>query len=212
VVTSDAKTGVRTRIDFVEQHCKAKWPEFEKQLSEEQKRFLSEPIRAEEAIAWKVVEPQIRAQVRDSWLSHREGELQRLREGDCPAQLMSGPLNPENKHLGDEDLADLRVVASSLAVRIDAHAVLVFDLILETEEAIWDAGNYDASPFIELSTGVDEKHHADLIVLEKWKQGVWTVSYVLDSSEWERLRDALASLRSLREEWRHVVAEFNARR
>lgn len=189
-----APAEVRTRLDVVKEFLGDKWPLAEARLSKEQVAELTAPCAPADFGPWSVVEPLIRRDIRDGLQKQRDEWIHRFRDKGWPKSLTSGPLNPTGKQLGPQDLLRIQKIVDEAHGELEPLAALAFDLLVEAEEAIWDQGRYQACPFIEFSAAGDKECHAQLVTLERWKRGAWTVSYSVDSSEWPALDAVLKEM------------------
>lgn len=185
---------VRTRLDVVKEFLGDKWPLAEARLSYEQVAELTVPCTPADFHPWNEVEPLIRTDIREGLQKQRDEWLHRFRDKGWPKSLTSGPLNPTGKQLGPENLLRIQNMVDEANGELVPLAALAFDLLVEAEEAIWDQNLYQACPFIEISVAGDKECHAELVTLEKWKRGAWTVSYSVDSSEWPALDEVLKEM------------------
>ncbi len=210
VTSSSAALGTpeRTRLAILKDLLGEKWPLIEVKLTPEQLASLSEPGLPGEFLPWTDVEQLIRTQIRDGFQNNRDGWIHNFRDKGWPKDLTLPPLNPTSKQLGPEDLEHIQNIVDEFNSELEPLAALAFDLLVEAEEGIWDQRLYEAYPFIDTSLAGAKQRVAQFTILEKWKNGVWTVSYVIDSSEWPTLDAVLTEMAEIAARRHRVVAAY----
>ncbi len=102
----------------------------------------------------------------------------------APSRLRACPKN----------LQQIQGIVDEINIELAPLAALAFDLLVDVEAAIWDQRLCEACPFIDLSPVAAKQRNAQLVILEKWKNGAWTVSFTVDSSEWPTLEAVLLEM------------------
>ena len=210
IVPPASTAQVLTRLDIVKGFLGDKWPLVEASLNNEQLASLAETCTAADCQPWHEVEQITRTQVREGLQKQRDVWICRLRDKGWPKSLTSPPLNPTLKILSPEHLARIETIVEEFNIELTPQANLAFDLLVEAEDAIWAHGLYEACPFIESHLATPVTHDGRLVIFEKFRQGPWTVSYTVDSSEWPTLDAVLKAMEEISARRDHALESYIA--
>lgn len=200
----------RTKVDVLEEYLGEKWPFVKEKLTNEQLASLAEPCSQADCPPWADIEPLIRTQIRDGLQKQREEWIHRFRDKGLPKDFREPKLNPTRRELGPIDLQRIQSKVDDANAELAPTATLAFDLLVEAEEGIWDQHRYEASPFIELGWAGVRERDGQLVILEKWRHGAWTVSYTVDSSEWPTLDAVLTEMAGIALRRDHAIEAYIA--